>query len=368
MDARITLWNTGAEKLYGYRREEAVGQVSYRLLRTIFPEPFERILETLVREGQWSGELRKFAKDGREIHVATLWQLNRDAAGNPVAILEVGNDVTERNRLEEKARRWTRLFESAAFGLAHIRVEDDVLLEVNPAFARGRGYQPEELAGRPLLDLHPPEARAAVEKQLAEIDQTGHGTFEGEHVRKDGSRFPVLLEVTTLRGPMDGEIAVDTREGRGTTFYISLPLPPETRSLAPAAPPSRPRPSPADLRLLLAEDDAVSMLSFRRMLEKAGYTVDVAEDGAKALALVAERDYDCILMDVQMPVMDGVAATKAIRARTDAKASIPIIAMTAYAMAGDRERFLEAGMNGYVGKPVDMDELRQTIMQAVHPA
>ena len=119
MEAHITLWNSGAEELYGFSREEALGQVSYRLLRTVFPEPYEQIVETLLRDGRWTGELRKFAKDGREIDVATLWILNRDAAGRPISILEVGTDVTERNRLELRARRWDKVFELADFGLAH---------------------------------------------------------------------------------------------------------------------------------------------------------------------------------------------------------------------------------------------------------
>ena len=199
MQARITLWNTGAEQLYGWTRQEALGQISYRLLRTIFPEPYEHILDTLLREDRWSGELRKFSKDGREIHVATLWQLNRDAAGTPISILEVGNDVTERNRLEVQARRWNQVFAAADFGLAHSSVADNTFLEVNPAFARQRGYTPEELVGRSLFTVYPPEHREKVRGIYTSVDDKGHEVFESEHLRKDGSRFPVLVEVTSLR-------------------------------------------------------------------------------------------------------------------------------------------------------------------------
>jgi len=123
---------------------------------------------------------------------------------------------------------------------------------------------------------------------------------------------------------------------------------------------------------LLAEDDRVSMISCKRMLEKLGHEIVAASDGQEALQLLAEGDFDLVLMDIQMPVMDGVEATKAIReqSRFSAKASIPIVAMTAYAMTGDREKFLEAGMNGYIAKPVDKAALEEviTLVMSARPA
>ncbi|MHC1711693.1 MAG: chemotaxis protein CheB [Solidesulfovibrio sp.] len=193
------------------------------------------------------------------------------------------------------------------------------------------------------------------------------GQVEGVYMRRFGGAGLGLSIVRRLVALMGGEIAVDSEEGRGTTMYVSLPIQTAAqtdRNTGGREPKSS---SLSGLRLLLAEDDAVSMLSFTRMLQKAGHRVDVAEDGAKALLLLAKQDYDCILMDVQMPVMDGVAATRAIRgdATLGAKARIPIIAMTAYAMTGDRERFLAAGMDDYVGKPVEMDDLEQAIQRVL---
>lgn len=117
------------------------------------------------------------------------------------------------------------------------------------------------------------------------------------------------------------------------------------------------------MRLLFAEDDAVNLMAGKRLLEKSGYSVGTAVDGQEVLARLADQEFDLILMDVQMPRLDGVAATRAIRegqAGQD-KTGIPIIAMTAYAMAGDKEKFFAAGMNGYVSKPVDMAELQAVI-------
>ncbi|WP_368482924.1 PAS domain S-box protein [Desulfovibrio sp. DV] len=199
LDGRITYWNTGSERLFGWSREEAVGRVSYELLGTVFPEPLENLMDQLLRHGHWSGELRKTAKNGRTVDLAVSWVLNRDAASRPVSVLEVANDVTERNRLEEQARRWSRVFESAEFGLAHVSVKDNTFIEVNQAFARQRGYEPRELAGRSLLSLIPEEERTRVVAAIAGFDATGHGMVETVHTRKDGSRFPVLIEVTVLR-------------------------------------------------------------------------------------------------------------------------------------------------------------------------
>jgi len=118
----------------------------------------------------------------------------------------------------------------------------------------------------------------------------------------------------------------------------------------------------ASLRILLTEDNAINQKLASRLLEKEGHVVIVAENGAKALKACRENTFDLILMDVQMPVMDGMEATAAIR-RTEQVSGhhIPIIAMTAHAMAGDRERFLKAGMDGYVSKPIHSQELLDII-------
>jgi CheY-like chemotaxis protein len=118
----------------------------------------------------------------------------------------------------------------------------------------------------------------------------------------------------------------------------------------------------APLRILLTEDNIVNQRLASRLLEKAGHVVVVAEDGAKALEACKDNTFDLILMDVQMPVMDGMEATAAIRqSEESAGTHIPIIAMTAHAMTGDRQRFLKAGMDGYVSKPIHSRELLEAI-------
>lgn len=116
------------------------------------------------------------------------------------------------------------------------------------------------------------------------------------------------------------------------------------------------------LRILLAEDNVVNQRLAIRLLEKQGHIVVPATNGLKALEIIETDRFDLVLMDIQMPVMDGVEATAAIREKEKTTGDhVPIIAMTAHAMAGDRERFLESSMDGYISKPINAQELLMTI-------
>ena len=192
---------------------------------------------------------------------------------------------------------------------------------------------------------------------------------EGAYVREHQGAGLGLSIVSKLVRLMGGDLSIGDTEGGGATIYLSLPFtlpgaracPAEkagqvTGHLASASP-------SAPLRILFAEDDDMNLLGGQRLLEKSGYVVTPARDGQEALERLAEQDFDLVLMDIQMPVMDGLEATRAIRASNSfgSKSRVPIIAMTAYAMTGDREKFLDAGMDGYIAKPVDIEELKRVI-------
>ena len=116
------------------------------------------------------------------------------------------------------------------------------------------------------------------------------------------------------------------------------------------------------MRVLLAEDGLINQEVAVGLLEMTGYEVKVAQDGREALDLVQKEAFDVILMDVHMPEMDGIEATQQLRAKEQGtNRHIPVIALTANALAGDRERFLAAGMDGYVSKPIDQTELFKAI-------
>ena len=122
------------------------------------------------------------------------------------------------------------------------------------------------------------------------------------------------------------------------------------------------RESKKRLRILLAEDNPVNQKLATKLFEKMGHSVAVAEDGKKALEAMTQGVFDLVMMDIQMPVMDGFEATKIIRNQEQRTGThVPIVAMTAHAMKGDRERCLASGMDGYVSKPIDLQELSETI-------
>jgi two-component system sensor histidine kinase/response regulator len=119
-------------------------------------------------------------------------------------------------------------------------------------------------------------------------------------------------------------------------------------------------------RVLLAEDNEINQQVAQEILEQAGLVVSIAGNGKEAVEMVRCGDYDAVLMDIQMPVMGGVDATRELR-RDERFKDLPIIAMTAHAMAGDREKSLEAGMNDHVTKPINPDELFSTLMRWIKP-
>ncbi len=157
---------------------------------------------------------------------------------------------------------------------------------------------------------------------------------------------------------MNGSIAIDSEEGQGTTVYVSLPfdiaheLPKAKQGSSVAA-------SHTSLRCLVVEDDAMSRFIAQKHLEYWGHTATCVDDGRKALEELSRNKFDVILMDIQMPEMDGVEATKRIRAGQagEENKNIKIIALTAYVMRGDKEKFLATGADAYISKPLDRDTL-----------
>jgi len=126
---------------------------------------------------------------------------------------------------------------------------------------------------------------------------------------------------------------------------------------------------PAGKKILLAEDNPVNMKLARRLLERAGLKVDIAENGARALEALERGGYDLVLMDVQMPEMDGLEATRKIREREKGTSRrIPIVALTAHSMKGDRERFLAGGMDDYLSKPLDAGQLYRVLAKYLSAA
>ena len=183
-----------------------------------------------------------------------------------------------------------------------------------------------------------------------------------------GLGLAIARRLVELHG---GEIQVESEVGKGSVFSVMISF---TQAEAPVVevpvpgPAATPYRAPATERLLLVEDNLVNQKVFLAILRKKGYNIDIANDGREAIAKLesALTPYDLVLMDVQMPIMDGLEATRLIRGNPR-WSGLPIIAMTAHAMNGDRERCLEAGMTAYLSKPVQPAQLSAAVERHLGP-
>ncbi len=208
----------------------------------------------------------------------------------------------------------------------------------------------------------PPERQKAIFEAFSQADAATTRQFGGTGLG--------LTICTRLIALMNGNIWVESEIGLGSTFHftIEVPIVKEEPAIASEASKERPGSQISPLRILLVEDNPVNQKVASRMLEKQGHAISIAGNGRDALAAWEREPFDLILMDVQMPEMDGMEATATIRLRERTRGRnchIPIIALTAHAMSGDREACLGVGMDGFVTKPIRIDDLIREI-ERVH--
>jgi PAS domain S-box-containing protein len=214
----------------------------------------------------------------------------------------------------------------------------------------------------------PPEQIEHLFKRFSQLDSSITRQFGGT-----GLGLAICKRLVELMG---GQIGVHSIPKQGSTFWFTLPL-----QICASSPSIRPSQLPMQtkvwqfpvlkgLHLLVAEDNEMNQFVVQETLKRVGCTCDIAADGIRAVQDVGRRRYDLILMDCQMPEMDGLEATRRIRQieqSTSATLRIPIIALTAEAIAGDRERCLASGMDGYISKPINAEELFAEISRLTAP-
>ena len=267
-----------------------------------------------------------------------------------VRVLVVDDNSTNRRIVQEMLKRWKANSTAVEGG-------EQALAELLSAQLAGQPYQ------LLLTDMHMP---------------TMDGFMLVEEIRhRAGLEMIAIMMLTSAahRGETERCRAL------GITSYLFKPIRKaelltallavlgKNRAISPPALAARPETAVRgkSLNILLAEDNRVNQVVATRILEKMGHTITVAQHGAEALSLLAARSFDLVLMDIQMPQMDGLAATKSIRLHeTRTHSHLPIVAMTAHAVKGDRERCLEAGMDGYVSKPINPQDLELAIAAVMY--
>ena len=184
------------------------------------------------------------------------------------------------------------------------------------------------------------------------------------HIKYGGTGLGLAI-TKALVEMMGGAIRVESELGKGSTVSFVAEFDRITMDVEPEASPLQARGGMRSVKILLAEDNAVNSLFAAHLLQTWGHQVVIVENGQQALEKLRNETFDIVLMDGLMPVMDGEQATKIIRSGQAGNPDIPIVAMTAYALQGDRERFLAFGMDDYISKPIDVDELKKVLENAM---
>lgn len=278
-------------------------------------------------------------------------QTRRSAEIAGTRLLIVDGTETTRSMMQQHTRSWGVAAELADCGAA-------ALAALSAAHGAGRPFEV-ALIDRSLPDMSGEELGRAIKadpaRRALDLVMMASSGLRGDAARVKeigfGAYLPKPVTATTLldclvqlRGGQGGGAG-----GPGASDLITV------HSMSERRPPS--------LRILLADDNPVNCRLAALMLSKAGHRIDVVDDGARAVDALRAAAYDLVLMDVQMPGIDGLEATRRIRRLPGGRAGVPVIAITANAMAGDEERCLEAGMNDYVTKPVDRARLLSKVVE-----
>ncbi len=197
----------------------------------------------------------------------------------------------------------------------------------------------------------PDDRQAAIFESFAQGSSSAHVEFGGT-----GLGLPISKKFVEMMG---GSIWVESQEGRGSVFSFTLEFetPESAKPTAETAHAGRQERLDRALRVLLVEDNEVNQFLAAQLLKKRGHAVDIADDGPAALAALRREAFDLVLLDIRLPGMGGEEVARKVRAGEAGDRNVPIVALTAHALKGDRERFLASGMDDYISKPIDIEAL-----------
>ncbi len=216
LDGAIRFWSQGMERLYGYTREETVGQIFHRLLKTEFPRPLAELEAELLEQGQWIGELRHRRRDGAIVIVASLWIVVRDAQGRPQGIAVIHNDITEQKRGDQARLYLAAIVESSHDAIIG-KTLDGIVTSWNGGAKEIFGYGADEILGSSIVTLIPTDRIHEEEEILAKIIKGEKvDNYETVRRRKDGVEIHVSLTVSPIRDP-SGKIIGASKFARDLT-------------------------------------------------------------------------------------------------------------------------------------------------------
>ena len=312
-----------------------------------------------IEAGKLEIEIADFGLRESLREVVSLIQLQADAKELKLSV-QYAADVPERIRTD--AGRLRQILLNLLSNAVKFTARGEVTLQVSLIEENSDAYRLRFAVKDNGIGI-PPEVQKELFKPFTQGDASTTRRFGGT-----GLGLSICKRLVELLG---GEIGVESAEGKGSTFWFTI-CAGRASQAAIAEPERRIQPlvglrSPGG-RILVVEDNIVNQMVAVRMLEKLGYDVDVAADGLEAIAAVERRGYFAVLMDCQMPDMDGFEATRRLRERERGQGRrLPIIAMTANAMQGDKEICLDAGMDDYVAKPVCLEDLQAALDRYLVP-
>ena len=223
--------------------------------------------------------------------------------------------------------------------------------EVQPELGKGK---------RPVIEFRVSDSGIGIpEADLQKIFDDFH-TSDASFGRRAGGTGLGLGIARRLVKAMGGEIGVESVEGKGCTFWFRIPMAPTSAPEAVQDEVYLPE-HKRNQRILVVEDNQINQQVIRNMLEREGHEAVCVDNGRDGVEMAAEHRFDMIFMDVSMPVLDGISATREIRNGTGVSSDVPIIAVSANVLPKDQKRFFEVGMNGFIGKPLTLDELRAVL-------